>query len=145
VTPLQATELVYETVRTGWTATTSANTSFENETWTPPRDAASVRVVVRDLPPLALTHGPTGQRTKRHRAFIVAQIFVPLAIATGVAAARTLAQTFAALFEAKEIASAAATYPNSIQTEPAAIRGPLADGDLYQLNVEVPFTFDETI
>lgn len=142
MTPLQATELVYETVRAGWTDTV---VSHENETWTPPRDASSIRCVVQDLPPLSLSHGPVGQRTKRNRAVIVAQVFVPRAIADGVATAKDLRDRFGLLLQGKEIAAPAATAPNSIHTDLAVPRNARTDGDLYQLNVEVPFTFDETI
>jgi hypothetical protein len=142
VTPLQATELVYETVRTGWTACV---VSHENETWTPPRNAASIRCIVQELPGATITHGPTGDRVERNRAVILAQVFVPKSIADGVAVAKGLRDQFAALLKAKEIVGAAATYPNSIQTDAAQPRGGRSDGDMYQLNVEVPFTFDQLI
>lgn len=141
MTPLEATELVYETARTGLGAA-GVTYTFDGERFEPPADTAWVRVTVRDLPTAGATHGPAGGRRARRRGVVAAQCFAPNYPDDGAGAALALAQQVRALFEGKDIPSTPGVEP--INFDAATVRRIGADGAWYQAHAEIPFTFDET-
>jgi hypothetical protein len=140
-TALQATEAVYEKVRTGWSAT---GFTFAAEHYTPPASAGWIRVVVRHLASLPASHGPTGGRHVTRRAEVVAQCFAPHAIASGddgVAAALTLAETFRVLFQGIDLATVGG---GALTFDTGDVRVVGTQGKWTQTHSSIPFTYEAT-
>ena len=139
MTPLQATETIYAAAVAGMGSTPL---TFEGERYTPTAGTSWVRVSVRDSPSGPMTHGPSGGRRIERPAVVYGQVFTPYGTDDGVAAAMTLAQTFRDLFEGRDLT---ATGGGSLTFLGASVRRVGIDGAWYQVNVECPFTHDETI
>ena len=143
MTPLQATELAFEKVRTSWLTTPY---ELDGERFTPPgvTDTPWVRVVVRDLPPRSVSHGPPGDRVRRARGQVVAQVFAPPFPDDGSGGALAIAQTFRALFDGKDILPSGGG--EGLTFEDGLIRRVGIDDDTgeYQVNVTCPFDFNDT-
>jgi hypothetical protein len=139
-TPLQATEAVFEKVRTGWTA--SAFT-FEPEQFTPP-DAVWIRVKVQHLASGPASHGPTGGRHVQRRGRVVAQCFAPHATDDGTGPALVLADTFRALFEGIDLATVGGGSLTFEAGDVGSVGLERQGSKWIQANVSVPFTYDAT-
>lgn len=136
---VRATEAILDRVRTQWTACVY---TFEAERFTPTKGEAWIRVVVRDLQPGQASHGPIGGRRVERRGEIMAQVFAPLAPSDGQRAALELAGKLRALFELKSITGPSVTV-NAFE---GALRRIGADeATWYQVNVTIPFTFDDAV
>lgn len=94
-TPRQVVERVYELFQAGWGATTAF--TFENEQFSPPKNAAWVRVTVGSDVGGQSTLGRVGNRRYRRLASVFIEVFTP--IDAGVALSRDLIQQARDLFE----------------------------------------------
>lgn len=139
MTPLEAAQLVYAAIRTGMVAV-DADLAFEGERFSPEADRAWVRVHIRALPTLSVTHGPPGQRRARRRRMVIAQCFAPIFPDDGVARAGALAAQVQALLDGRDLEGAAGTC----NFEPADSLPIAADKTWFQTNVTAPFQFNET-
>jgi hypothetical protein len=138
MTPIEATQHVYGVVEAG---VLGVAIDLQHEQFDPPIDQPWIRVTIRDLPAIAVTHGPPGARRKRCRMVVIAQVFAPNFPTDGVAQALTLAQQFKALFEGRDIPSTPGVDP--IGFDDGFVRRVGSDGAWFQVNVELAASFDE--
>lgn len=93
--PNEARAAVYSRFIALWTGGTAY--TFENEKFAPPKDAAWVRLSVRNLESAQDCLGPPGARRFRRDALVFAQVFVPLD--GGLAVSDSLVSDLQGIFE----------------------------------------------
>jgi len=142
MTPLEATQLVYEAARAAVAAgTLDCGLELEGERFAPTADEPWIRVAVRDLPNTGSTHGAAGARIATRRALVVGQCFAPTFPDDGVSAAMALAALFQALYEGRDLTGDAGI----VNCDVGDTRRIGTDGAWFQVNASVPITFHETI
>lgn len=127
-----AVEIVKQRWATAWGATTTYtfdNEAFDSEALT----AAWVRLAVRHFPLGQRSIGDVGNRKFDRGGSVLMQIFSPRD--AGLDAAYTLAETARSAFEGKSF--------GGVWCYAAEVREIGPDGRWYQLNVEVPFRYEE--
>jgi hypothetical protein len=142
MTPLQATQIVYDAVRDAAAAgTIECAYAFEGERFAPVAGEPWIRISVRDLPTTEATHGRIGHRVATRRAMVVVQVFAPNFADDGTAQALELAAVVQALYEGRSLPVGDA---DQINADPADVRRIGADGAWFQTNVTIPFSYRET-
>lgn len=140
MTPLEATNAILAHAIDNWPATIAALT-FDGERFTPP-SGPWIRLTIRDLPTASVTHGARGNRQATRRATLIAQVFAPLAESDGAGPALALAIAFRDLFEPADVTATAGVVH---VVGGATVRRVGVDGPWFQVNVDVPITYLETI
>jgi hypothetical protein len=140
VTPLEATNAILAHAVANWPASVAVLT-FDGERFTPPA-GPWIRLTIRDLPTRTVTHGARGGRQAERRATLIGQVFTPLAESDGAGPALALAIAFRDLFEQADIEATAGVVH---VVGGASVRRVGVDGPWYQVNVDVPLTYHETI
>lgn len=141
MTPLEATEAILAHAIANWN-TADAALTFDGERFDPPAGAPWIRLTIRDLPTSAVTLGARGNRLAERRATLIAQVFYPLAVSDGAGPALELAIAFRDLFEPADITASTGVVHI---VGGATVRRIGVDGPWYQVNVDVPLTYHETI
>lgn len=142
MTPLEATNAILAHARDNWNAANAVLT-FDGERFDPPAGEAWIRIAIRDLPTSIVTHGGRANRLAERRATMIAQVFWPLAISDGQGRALELAIAFRDIFEPAAIVSSAGVI--NIAGGATVRRIGVDASTWYQVNVEVPLTYHETI
>ena len=142
VTPLEATNALMAHAISNWNVARAVLT-FDGERFEPPADRPWIRMSIRDLPTGTVTHGSRANRLAERRANLIAQVFYPLALADGQGKAVGLATEFRDLFEPAPITSAAGVV--NIAGGATVRRVGVDAATWYQVNVDVPITYHETI
>lgn len=141
MSPLEATQALLAHAIANWNAADAVLT-FDGERFTPPDGAPWIRLTIRDLPTATVTHGSRGGRLAERRATLIAQVFYPLAVSDGAGPALELAIAFRDLFEPADITASTGVVHI---VGGATVRRIGVDGPWYQVNVDVPLTYHETI
>lgn len=134
MTPVEATQLIAATVEAGWSTTP---VTFDGQRFTATTGEAWIRLAIRELPPLTTTHGAVGQRLTRQRGRVIAQVFAPIGTVDSALPALELALAFRDLFHGRSLGA------DPIHFEAAAPTRIGAEGGWYQVNVTIPFAYDE--
>lgn len=142
MTPLEATEAVYEAARVGVAAIGGTSLYLEGERSKPAAGTPWVRVSVRHQPTRSMSLGVIGSRRVERAAVVYGQCFVPHQTDDGVKAALTLAQQFRNLFEGIDVIGVG-TAPLALNFSEADLRSVGVEGGWIQVNAECPFTFVE--
>ena len=129
-----AEEAIYQAFQDGWGATSAF--TFDNEKFDPPEDDKWVRVAIRGNDSNQETLGKEGNRRFERSGILFIQCFTPEN--QGIKDANTLAKTAREIFEGKRISGTTIYFLSGTSRK----IGP--DGKWYQLNVEIPFRYDET-
>lgn len=119
-----------------------ATLTFDGERFDAPEGEPWIRLTIRDLPTASVTLGARANRLAERRATLIAQVFAPLEVSDGAGAALELAIAFRDLFEPADVAAAAGVVHI---IGGATVRRIGVDGAWYQVNVDVPLTYHETI
>lgn len=141
MTPLEMTEAILQHAVTNWNAATAVLV-FDGERAAPPAAEPWIRLTIRDLPTRTVTHGARGGRQAERRATLIAQVFYPTAISDGAGPALAIAQDFRDLFEPADVVASTGVVHI---VGGASLRRIGVDGAWYQVNVDVPLTYHETI
>lgn len=141
MTPLEATNAILSHAIANWNAANAVLT-FDGERFDAPEGEPWIRLTIRDLPTVSVTLGARANRLAERRATLIAQVFAPLEVSDGAGAALALAIAFRDLFEPADV-TAAAGVVHIIGG--ATVRRIGVDGAWYQVNVDVPLTYHETI
>lgn len=136
------TEVILHHAVANWNAATAVLV-FDGERAAPPAAEPWIRLTIRDLPTRTVTHGARGGRQAERRATLIAQVFYPTAISDGSGPPLAIAQAFRNLFLSDVTASAGVVHIVGA-ADPRRI-GNTPDGAWYQVNVDVPLTYHETI
>ena len=119
-----------------------ATLTFDGERFDAPEGEPWIRLTIRDLPTASVTLGARANRLAERRATLIAQVFAPLEVSDGAGAALALAIAFRDLFEPADVTASAGVVHI---TGGATVRRVGVDGAWYQVNVDVPLTYHETI
>ena len=136
------TEAVLQHAVTNWNA--AAVLVFDGERAAPPAAEPWIRLTIRDLPTRTVTHGARGNRQAERRATLIAQVFYPTAISDGAGPALAIAQDFRDLFEPADV-TASTGVVHIVGGASLRRIGNTPDAAWYQVNVDVPLTYHETI
>lgn len=131
----EATEAVYGKFITDWAAATAV--TFDDEEFDPEAEGGNewVRVTVRHRPSDPQTIGRTGNRRYDRVASVIVQIYTDVKTHPGRAQADARADAVKNIFEGIRL--------GGLVFYEADWREIGADGRWYQLNVEVPFSYEE--
>lgn len=132
-TMLAARETIYQTFVTAWSTTTQY--TFGNEKFSPPAEAAWVRLNVQHLVGSQETLGGTGNRRFSRSGLVTIQLFVPQD--TGMETADGYIATLRAMYEGKTISGPIWFTDANVQEI-----GP-TDG-WHQTNIDIEFSYEET-
>lgn len=132
-TQLDARRTVYTEFLSG---TSLSNVTFANENYTAPADTNWARLTVLHEAGEQDTLGTTGERKFMRRARVLIQIFGP--VDNGIGSLDTLAQESRSIFEGK-------TLDGNLYFTNVDIRESGPDGEWYQLIVDAPFDYRETL
>lgn len=128
-----AKEAIYKAFADAWGVTTKL--TFDNEAFTPPANAAWVRLAVRHTASLQESLGRPGNRRFMRLGSVFVQVFTP--IDKGVREADQLTKQAREIFEGKTLTGTSISFRN------VTIREIGPDGKWYQANVEAEFGYDE--